>query len=1703
MADKKSTQQQFQDVLAFQEERDKAKVFDYNSLRIDEQVSGEDLDKRFFSGASSNPELTKELINNAAGYKSFTSYYDLYTEQQGPNRTAMSKEAFASAIERGKVESLKYLIGEDGKVDPSVLDDAPFQRFGEGISYEDKLRTMVGGQARTLADKDGSVTAFLPVDRMLEEFNPEIKEPSSTGKFFGVGKDSKLRMPTLSYTATPKANLIKADGSVEKVVGKDEVRTLFKDDKSGKGHVILDMNEKVISFKGMLDNYTTLNQYQKLSILKSQKSGEFDQVRTLGQIATDTISAVGNLALWAYEGVGNTIIDVHNEIKGSDFDEFGDNRIEQTGYLPNKHLDYAAEVFHKKTGVKQSNADLIFRWSPDILETSIKEFAAGAVIAGPFQIAKIGMYFLKSNNFRKFVVKTYGKDGKGTFDDAYSAAIKQNKRPDTLIKEHVEASGNLINSQAYRNWKANGVMSAIARSSEYKRMVKGSKSALEDLDIVDSRIVMLKRKLSVLDERKNVDEKWQKAFDTVQNELEDQYSYKNSLFIRNLLPQDLREALSTEAAVSFGMALMRTTQQSYFPESSEALFDIGGVVLGSYAHDGVVRKVYGALDGGLRGSRSGTSMVGTVLGVYKALFNKDSQQKADYFVKTLKAGSPEMVAKMEAGVLRAEEITTNILEMKGTDGLPLITEPSIIINSLAHISAIDILRSKSQQIGNKLSIGGMAEIDGQFVKLQQNISSQAELNTQLAIALQELQKVRFAKGVDPSVTDFTNGLEKYLRNSRQVVKEQIAHFSNDIDSTRSFLLMEASGVSINGKQNAYTNHEAILQSLTASEEELMRTLGASEKEIIEKANASIEEFKVAVLEGAAKSNILTTTLPKEIGDNMSSGFAGHRTSEFKNAAKPYALMREKYKNAYMDIGPIYDAIKNGIDDSALVGSDAAKTVAGTRLPNIVEGKLAQVFDKAATDLFDSSPAHAALRDKILEIYPDASNIQVWAVLKDGAEGFPSIPNMKLPINFGDFQLVASGLAASAYKYGATRQALPTKEIRKILFDVAENEKTGFKVGILQPDGGTPVGVEVMEELKIANGGWQDANARYESGIGKTWASYQRIKMSNGQIKYNVEGQDPQNWLSNAQKDFNSKTENGLSKFNNGKDFELFTSEMASVFGGKLVQRPTDAVGTEFATPARYEFIKGEAGTETFKAQWLNEMKYQMATNTQSGNNMIKLHDDPKLKDKFLKQDQMTEGRIILDYKDEDVMNLINNMKSAKVRNPETGELEDMFDDIDIQDIFDSIGIEQLALRSNMARQAVKNVKDEIEKIRKGIKEGKLYEAKEVEAQIILGQKFGTDLSPDFVYSEMLKGETGLANLDKTRKAYENALIDDPKLTDVTRKLKISQYDRFVASQFTEGLVKNSLSPVTGSSRTNLTIDMSQSTIVDTGNMKIDPKKLLTGLGVGSSQNPATIKDLLTRGADGVLDSTGKQIDGDQFYKDITSIAELTSGKEPTTISGITLSGIPTGLSVESYISRIYSVARGVVSLKYLMTEAVLQTARVQKFNAFTAMINSPEIAELVAKAIRSGKPLRGDDAVKFDQLLLSAVAKQGVMYASSPEVLSPEPKLAAGQYEGLFSEVSKRAITDPYGGLSPRMIEKGYVRGGGDTVMQVGPGDVPIMLPGSGKFAGKINITPAIDAVYNFPKAVGDVRDQMGELNFQRTGGANPASPNANQIDNT
>src|SRR6056300_641799 len=192
-----NTQEQFGKVYQKLEQQDKP--FDYRSVSITD-IPVAELDTRYFSGQAKNPEALKMAIDNASGYKSFTTYYDMYVNAQGPNRQKLSKEELAQAIERNiqGTENLGFLKDKDGKVNAESLDDSPVKSFEANMTYEDKIKALVANQGSQLYGQGNQYMGHLPINRMLEEFDPTSDyKPDAFEEFIGVGKEGKFRLPNV------------------------------------------------------------------------------------------------------------------------------------------------------------------------------------------------------------------------------------------------------------------------------------------------------------------------------------------------------------------------------------------------------------------------------------------------------------------------------------------------------------------------------------------------------------------------------------------------------------------------------------------------------------------------------------------------------------------------------------------------------------------------------------------------------------------------------------------------------------------------------------------------------------------------------------------------------------------------------------------------------------------------------------------------------------------------------------------------------------------------------------------------------------------------------------------------------------------------------------------------------------------------------------------------------------------------------------------------------------------------------------------------------------------------------------------------------------------------------------------------------------------------------------------------------------------
>lgn len=88
-----------------------------------------------------------------------------------------------------------------------------------------------------------------------------------------------------------------------------------------------------------------------------------------------------------------------------------------------------------------------------------------------------------------------------------------------------------------------------------------------------------------------------------------------------------------------------------------------------------------------------------------------------------------------------------------------------------------------------------------------------------------------------------------------------------------------------------------------------------------------------------------------------------------------------------------------------------------------------------------------------------------------------------------------------------------------------------------------------------------------------------------------------------------------------------------------------------------------------------------------------------------------------------------------------------------------------------------------------------------------------------------------------------------------------------------------------------------------------------------------------------------------------------------------VTGIPRNFSVESYISRFYSINRGVISARYVGTEAVLQQFRLSGHKLFQAIIEDKEVGKLFMEVIKTGQPLSRQKEIQFFNALVSSLNK--------------------------------------------------------------------------------------------------------------------------------
>jgi hypothetical protein len=145
----------------------------------------------------------------------------------------------------------------------------------------------------------------------------------------------------------------------------------------------------------------------------------------------------------------------------------------------------------------------------------------------------------------------------------------------------------------------------------------------------------------------------------------------------------------------------------------------------------------------------------------------------------------------------------------------------------------------------------------------------------------------------------------------------------------------------------------------------------------------------------------------------------------------------------------------------------------------------------------------------------------------------------------------------------------------------------------------------------------------------------------------------------------------------------------------------------------------------------------------------------------------------------------------------------------------------------------------------------------------------------------------------------------------------------------------------------------------------------------------------------------KGIIGESRMKTLNSMVKWMSEQYDIEKIKSNITGIPRNFSVESYISRFYSINRGVISARYVGTEAVLQQFRLKGHKLFKTIIEDPEVGQLFLEIVKTGQPLSREKEIQFFNALVSNLNKINTYMSSE----NPEQTVVINDnYKAKFTE---------------------------------------------------------------------------------------------------
>lgn len=891
---------------------------------------------------------------------------------------------------------------------------------------------------------------------------------------------------------------------------------------------------------------------------------------------------------------------------------------------------------------------------------------------------------------------------------------------------------------------------------------------------------------------------------------------------------------------------------------------------------------------------------------------------------------------------------------------------------------------------------------------------------QLNYAVEQLLPAVADSSTNKELREFVSGIDSYRKQLSKEISLDSQAVLDNLNSREQLIVgvlgQDPQALRRLGFKPGEDIEAAKLHKLLEADDELFvkakRALGVPAEQAVEALNERIRA-RTKNITDAARSYMQTVngsafaggpeTVATQIHYSIRAGHYGTATSKYK-------ILNEKYgDDALMSVTEVYDELAK---NPALVGqfdmpamSQGAMKAGNLDLPRSDVNNFRLLFNDAAERtmmdvegrLRAAAEAAGEDADEYLEtmygylgVRPGSTAIDRWEALRAGLQGDTSkvtkeasdsvqallggpenakaySARMPLLININEFQQITSGLntkVRNVYQKKATgKEAVAPKYLYEIMHDAAVDPRTGFQFNYLDKNQRAPA-TEVYEALKDANKTYREEYAeRYLRG-----GPAQQV--GTGVPPSTIPDLDKARSTGVVEKDeifdvFTGELRSGLQSTDR---VSRITSNLAQSYGQRVPEGGVEIVmkdGTKRMLPeGSFVFMQGEESTEALRAAMTLHAIDEMRRSP--GGTVIRNWIDGAGMTEEKQIKLLMEGQDIGAFD----LNYMENLARMPMlsRNADGTYSEVSLIDMDraYQEINIAAAMQADPLIKQHSDDAVNEFKTFIARMRNEAKLEAGQKQDELRALEVAARDLGADPA-SFFTKQFESGDTGFQAVSTLRKAIvdqaerqarEQGLNPDETkvfVGNVTGRfddLRKQHFSSWVRSK-TEGLSETTraqVDPQTGA----------------TMNVKIKGFKsgeLARILGTDGGPDAAMRREL-------ALEMLGGD---EEHYEALSAVADWGLLNQASVPSNVKIDDIPTGLSIESWISRIYSINRGVVSPRYVGAEALIQSFRMNGLSVVEAMVNDKKLAAQVQKILTSNKPLPSEqENYEFMQALMTA-----------------------------------------------------------------------------------------------------------------------------------